>query len=50
VKPDIHPDYQPVVFKDAITGAAFLTFSTVRSRLRAPSSGRPRAGSATTLW
>lgn len=31
MKADIHPDYHPVVFKDAITGAAFLTHSTVTS-------------------
>ncbi len=31
MKPDIHPDYQPVVFKDATTGDAFLTRSTVTS-------------------
>jgi large subunit ribosomal protein L31 len=47
VKPDIHPDHHPVVFKDAITRAAFLTSSTVTS---ARTIGRPRAGSATTLW
>ena len=31
MKPDVHPDYHPVVFQDAITGAAFLTRSTVTS-------------------
>ena len=31
MKPDIHPDYHPVVFKDATTGDAFLTRSTIRS-------------------
>jgi large subunit ribosomal protein L31 len=31
MKPDIHPDYHPVVFKDATTGAAFLTRSTITS-------------------
>ena len=28
MKPDIHPDYHPVVFQDATTGAMFLTRST----------------------
>jgi large subunit ribosomal protein L31 len=32
MKPDIHPDYHPVVFKDATTGDAFLTRSTIRSQ------------------
>ncbi|SEH61131.1 LSU ribosomal protein L31P [Mycolicibacterium rutilum] len=27
----IHPDYHPVVFKDATTGDAFLTRSTITS-------------------
>lgn len=31
MKPDIHPDYHPVVFRDASTGDEFLTRSTVRS-------------------
>jgi large subunit ribosomal protein L31 len=31
VKPGIHPDYHPVVFQDANTGAAFLTRSTITS-------------------
>jgi large subunit ribosomal protein L31 len=31
VKPGIHPDYHPVVFKDSSTGDAFLTRSTVTS-------------------
>ena len=31
MKPDVHPDYHPVVFKDANTGAAFLTRSTATS-------------------
>jgi large subunit ribosomal protein L31 len=31
MKPDIHPDYHPVVFKDATTGDAFLTRSTITS-------------------
>jgi len=25
MKPDIHPDYHPVVFRDANTGAQFLS-------------------------
>jgi large subunit ribosomal protein L31 len=33
VKPDIHPDYHPVVFKDSSTGDAFLTRSTITSEL-----------------
>jgi large subunit ribosomal protein L31 len=28
MKPDIHPDYHPVVFKDSATGTMFLTRST----------------------
>lgn len=28
MKPGIHPDYRPVVFKDATTGTSFLTRST----------------------
>ena len=31
MKPGIHPDYHPVVFQDAATGATFLTRSTIRS-------------------
>lgn len=31
MKPDIHPDYHPVVFQDAGTGTTFLTRSTVTS-------------------
>lgn len=31
MKSDIHPDYHPVVFKDATTGDAFLTRSTANS-------------------
>lgn len=28
MKPGIHPDYRPVVFRDATTGTQFLTRST----------------------
>ncbi|BBX75742.1 type B 50S ribosomal protein L31 [Mycobacterium shinjukuense] len=31
MKPGIHPDYHPVVFQDANTGALFLTRSTATS-------------------
>ncbi|WET82803.1 type B 50S ribosomal protein L31 [Amycolatopsis sp. QT-25] len=31
MKPGIHPDYHPVVFKDLSTGDAFLTRSTATS-------------------
>ena len=31
MKSDIHPDYHPVVFQDATTGALFLTRSTITS-------------------
>lgn len=31
MRPDIHPDYQPVVFRDLAAGAAFLTRSTLTS-------------------
>ena len=31
MKPDIHPEYHPVVFQDANTGAKFLTRSTITS-------------------
>ena len=30
MKKDIHPDYHPVVFRDAATGSQFLTRSTRR--------------------
>ncbi len=33
MKPGIHPDYHPVVFKDLATGNAFLTRSTATSDL-----------------
>ena len=29
MKPDIHPEYRPVVFQDVSTGYTFLTQSTV---------------------
>src|SRR5579885_2588361 len=32
MKPDIHPDYQPVVFQDISTDFAFLTRSTMTSK------------------
>lgn len=32
MKPDIHPDYHPVVFQDRSTGFTFLTRSTATSR------------------
>lgn len=32
MKPDIHPEYRPVVFQDTSTGWAFLTRSTIRTR------------------
>lgn len=32
MKRGIHPDYRPVVFKDANTGDAFLTRSTIASQ------------------
>ena len=32
MKPGIHPDYHPVVFRDASTGTAFLTRSTIVAR------------------
>ena len=44
MKPGIHPDYHPVVFQDATTGAMFLTRSTIP--VRAPSSGRRRTACA----
>lgn len=31
MKSDIHPDYRPLVFQDANTGAQFLTRSTITS-------------------
>ncbi|MEZ0051454.1 large subunit ribosomal protein L31 [Mycobacterium sp. MAA66] len=31
MKPEIHPDYHPVVFQDATTGHMFLTRSTATS-------------------
>ncbi len=31
MKPDIHPEYRPVVFRDASNGKAFLTRSTMTS-------------------
>ncbi|GAA3562309.1 type B 50S ribosomal protein L31 [Amycolatopsis ultiminotia] len=31
MKPGIHPDYHPVVFRDSSTGDAFLTRSTATS-------------------
>ena len=31
MKPAIHPDYHPVVFRDAVTGDEFLTRSTATS-------------------
>lgn len=31
MKPGAHPDYHPVVFQDATTGAMFLTRSTLSS-------------------
>ncbi|MBD0023396.1 type B 50S ribosomal protein L31 [Gordonia pseudamarae] len=33
MKPGIHPDYRPVVFRDASTGKEFLTRSTADSEL-----------------
>lgn len=30
MKPDIHPEYGPVVFRDAAAGMAFLTRSTLQ--------------------
>ncbi len=34
MKRDIHPDYHPVVYQDATTGARFLTRSTLSSPRR----------------
>lgn len=31
MKPDIHPEYRPVVFQDTSNGWAFLTRSTIRT-------------------
>jgi large subunit ribosomal protein L31 len=31
MKPDIHPNYHPVIFRDATTGEQFLTRSTATS-------------------
>jgi large subunit ribosomal protein L31 len=31
MKPGVHPDYHPIVFQDATTGAMFLTRSTLTS-------------------
>lgn len=31
MRPGIHPDYHPVVFRDSATGKAFLTRSTATS-------------------
>ena len=31
MKPDIHPDYRPVVFRDTSTGTQFLTRSTIET-------------------
>ncbi|MFT4041591.1 MAG: type B 50S ribosomal protein L31 [Gordonia sp. (in: high G+C Gram-positive bacteria)] len=31
MKPGIHPDYHPIVFRDASTGTQFLTRSTLTS-------------------
>lgn len=31
MKPNFHPDYHPVVYRDATTGAEFLTRSTATS-------------------
>jgi large subunit ribosomal protein L31 len=33
VKPGIHPDYHPVVFRDSSTGREFLTRSTATSNV-----------------
>lgn len=30
MKPDIHPEYGPVVFRDSASGATFLTRSTMK--------------------
>ena len=31
MKPDIHPDYRTVVFKDVSSGTSYLTRSTIRT-------------------
>ena len=31
MKPEIHPDYRPVVFLDTSSGTSFITRSTVRT-------------------
>lgn len=31
MKPDIHPEYHPVVYVDSSSGAEFTTFSTLKS-------------------
>jgi len=31
MKPDIHPEYHPVLYVDASTGAEFPTYSTIKS-------------------
>ena len=31
MKPDIHPNYRPVVFKDVSSGVTYLTRSTIRT-------------------
>lgn len=31
MKPDIHPDYRPVIFKDVSSGTSYLTRSTIRT-------------------
>jgi large subunit ribosomal protein L31 len=33
VKPDIHPEYRPVVFRDAAAGVDHLIGSTIRTEL-----------------
>src|ERR1700754_1253617 len=48
MKPGIHPDYHPVVFQDATTGARFLTRSTITCSK--PSSGRLRRACKPTRW
>ncbi|MEU3269333.1 type B 50S ribosomal protein L31 [Saccharomonospora sp. NPDC006951] len=35
MKPGIHPDYRPVIFRDATTGKEFLTRSTADSTVSA---------------
>lgn len=45
MKPGIHPDYHPVVFEDAATGAQFLTRSTATSTrtIEWPTPGGPES-------